>query len=171
MENEPDTPSDSDPGDAKSPTSPPRSLAQRLWSGFWLAALVIGLAWLWHILYVPSNAIAWAGSFDTAQHQAAETGKPMILFFTGPWCVPCRVMKRQVWADSQVEARVNAEYIPVLLDVSDTSAAATVQRYEVWGTPTTIITDARGEALDRAVGGLGQAEFLAWLDQVGARSE
>jgi len=63
------------------------------------------------------------------QQLAVESDKPIILFFTGKWCVSCRIMKRQVWADEQVTALVNAAFILVTIDVDDPDAAATLSRY------------------------------------------
>jgi protein disulfide-isomerase len=72
-------------------------------------------------------------------------------------------MKRQVWADDQVMNTVNAAFIPVTIDVDNPSAAATLSRYGVGATPTTIITDSKGNALQWRVGGIGKSEFLELL--------
>ena len=95
------------------------------WRWFWIATLVVSLAYAWYCFYVPSNNIAWAADYTSAQQQASQTGKPIILFFTGKWCVPCRIMKRTVWADEQVTALVNASFIPVTIDVDDPGSTAT----------------------------------------------
>ena len=109
--------------------------------------LVVSLGYAWYCFYVPSNNVAWAKDYTSAQQQAAQSGKPIILFFTGKWCVPCRIMKRNVWADEQVTASVNAGFIPVTIDVDDPNAAAALSRYRVGATPTTIITDPQGKVL------------------------
>ncbi len=71
----------------------------------------------------------------------------MILFFTSNWCDPCRIMKRTVWADDKVEPEVNARFIAVLVDVGDPGASAEIlEQYKAYVTPTTIITDAEGNA-------------------------
>lgn len=87
----------------------------------------------------------------------------MILFFTGTWCVPCRIMKRTVWADGEVEAVVKAGFSPVMIDLDDPNAAGTVSRYRVFSTPTTIVADPQGNVLERAEGGMGKTVFLGWL--------
>ncbi len=58
-----------------------------------------------------------------------------------------KIMKRKVWADEQVTELVNAEFIPVTIDVDDPDTAAAVSRYRVGFTPITIITDSRGKVL------------------------
>ena len=138
----------------------------RFWQVFWLAFLVVSLAYAWYSFYSPSNDIAWADNFTAAQQQAVESDKPIILFFTGKWCSPCQIMKRQVWADEQVMNTVNAAFIPVTIDVDDASAAATLSRYGVAATPTTIITDSKGNVLQQKLGGMTKADFLDLLGQL-----
>jgi len=135
----------------------------RCWQVFWLAFLVASLAYAWYSFYAPSNRIAWADNFAMAQQDAVASDKPIILFFTGKWCSPCQIMKRQVWADEQVMNMVNAAFIPVTIDVDSANAAATLSRYRVGATPTIIITDSKGDVLQWKQGGMSKAEFLALL--------
>lgn len=148
------------------PSSPSRrGWLYRLWQGFWLVTLVVSLGYAWYSFYVPSNDVAWAKDYATAQQQAAQSDKPMLLFFTATWCVPCRIMKRTVWADEQVAAEVNAQFIPMTLYVDDPDAAAAFNRYRVGATPTTIITDPEGNALQQIQGKIDKPQFLEWLDE------
>jgi protein disulfide-isomerase len=116
------------------------------WRWFWRVTLVVSLGITWYCFYVPNNNIAWANDFNDAQLQATQSGKPMILYFTGKWCVPCRIMKREVWADEQVSATVNAQFIPVAIQVDSPSDVDVSTRYNVSGSPVTIITDPQGNA-------------------------
>jgi protein disulfide-isomerase len=134
-----------------------------LWVWFWRVTLVVSLSYAWYCFYVPSNSIVWADNYTSAQHQAAQSGKPIILFFTGKWCVPCKIMKRNVWADEQVTESVNAAFIPVMIDVDDPDDAAVLVRYNVGGTPITVVTDPNGNALQWRAGGIGKSEFLELL--------
>lgn len=148
--------------DSASPSAKNKKLS--LWRGFWLAFLVASLAYAWYSFYVPSNNVAWAGNFTLAQQQATDSGKPIILYFTGEWCVPCRIMKRQVWADEEVTALVNAQFVPVLLDVDDPENAALMERYNIAGPPVIIVTDGEGNALRWRAGGMSKADFLELLN-------
>jgi thioredoxin 1 len=148
------------------PASRPNQGKVNWWRWFWLAFLVVSLAYAWHSFYVPPNSVAWAKNYASAQQQSVQSGKPIILFFTGKWCVPCRIMKRNVWADEQVTASVNAAYIPVMIDVDAPGAAAEVTRYGVGATPNTIITDPQGNVLQQKAGGMSKGEFLEMLGKV-----
>ena len=156
--------------DAPSPSTPstdanvkaPRGKFN-FWRWFWLGTIPVSLLWLWFDFYVPANHIAWAKDYAAAQQQSARSGKPILLFFTGSWCVPCRIMKRTVWADRQVEAVVQAGFTPVTIDLDDPKAAETVRRYQVVGTPTTVITDPQGNVWQWKCGGMSKTEFLDLL--------
>ena len=73
-------------------------------------------------------------------------------------------MKRQVWGDEQVMTLVNAQFIPVAIDVDNPDDAAVLARYKVEGPPVTIVTDPEGNALDWRAGGISKSEFLELLD-------
>ena len=134
-----------------------------LWIWFWRVTLVVSIFYAWYCFYVPSNSIAWADNYPSAQQQADQTGKPIVLFFTGNWCVPCKIMKRQVWADDDVMKTVNSDFVPVSIDVDDPNNASLLVRYNVGGTPITIVTDPNGKALRWRVGGIGKSDFFKLL--------
>lgn len=142
---------------------PERKSFFHFWRCFWLSFLVISLASAWYCYYVPTNGIAWAESYAAAQTKAIQTDKLMILYFTGKWCVPCRIMKRNVWANEQVTASVNARFIPVAIDVDNPDDAPMLARYNIVGSPVTIVTDPDGNALQWRAGGIGKSEFLELL--------
>ena len=148
-------------GDTESP--PDRKRVFHFWRCFWLTFLVASLSYAWYSFYVPTNSIAWADNYTSAQQQAADSGKPMILYFTGKWCVPCRIMKRQVWAGKQVTTSFNSQFIPVAIDVENPDDAAVSARYNVGGSPATIVTDPQGHVLRWRAGRIGTSEFLELL--------
>ena len=151
------------PSSGNSESRPDRKNVFNFWRRFWLTFLIASLSYAWYSFYVPANSIAWADSYTSAQQQAADSGKPMILYFTGKWCVPCRIMKRQVWADEEVKTSVNAQFISVAIDVDNPDDAAVLARYNIGGAPVTIITDPQGNALGWRVGGISKSEFLELL--------
>jgi protein disulfide-isomerase len=145
---------------------PSSGIALLLWRWFWRVTLVVSLAYAWYCFYVPRNDIAWAGEYSSAQQLALESGKPMIIFFTGKWCVPCRIMKRTVWADGEVESVVNAGFTPVLIDLGEPGASSEIlERYKVNASPTTIISDAEGNVLEHVQGAMSKSELLALLEK------
>lgn len=154
------------------PSKPTRGILHRLWQGFWLTTLVVSLGYAWYCFYVPKNEIAWAESYPAGKQLAATTGKPMVLFFTGEWCVPCRIMKRTVWADEEVESTVNHGFTPILIDVGNSTASSeALDQYKIHTTPTTIVADGSGEVLQQFNGAMSKSELLSLLDKAGAVSQ
>ncbi|MBX3746227.1 MAG: thioredoxin family protein [Verrucomicrobiae bacterium] len=138
------------------------------WRWFWLAFLVASLGYAYHSFYVPSNDVVWADDIASARQRANESGKNMLLFFTAEWCVPCRIMKREVFADDEAMTAINAQVIPVMIHADDPGAEEAFSRYHVGGTPVTIFTDPQGNVIDYAVGRIGRGRFLEMLDNLGS---
>ena len=92
-----------------------------------------------------------------------SSDKNMLLFFTGKWCSPCRIMKREVFADDEVEKLVNDKVIPITINIDNPKTKEIVQYFKVGATPTTIIVNSNGEVLDYAVGKMNKKEFLEML--------
>lgn len=130
------------------------------WPWFWRTFLVVSLGYAWYCFYVPANNVSWARDLETGKAQATNSGKPMLLFFTGEWCVPCRIMKRQVWADPQVEETVSQGFVPVMIYADSPEAVAAFTEYGIRVTPTTVVVDALGRELRRAEGGIGKEAFF-----------
>ncbi len=68
-------------------------------------------------------------------------------------------------SESRLRRAVEA-FIPVMIDVDDPNAAATLSRYGVGATPTTIITDSKGNVLQYEQGRISKADFLKLLGKV-----
>ncbi|WP_319500619.1 thioredoxin fold domain-containing protein [uncultured Draconibacterium sp.] len=138
------------------------------WRWFWLTFLVVSLAYAWYSFYVPSNDVEWADNAVSARELANDSGKNVLLFFTGEWCVPCRIMKREVFADKEVMKAINSQLIPVMINVDDPKAEELVKHYKIGGTPITVFTDPKGKVLDYAVGKIGKSKFLEMLENLDA---
>lgn len=57
--------------------------------------------------------------YNEALKASSETGKPLLIDFTGYGCVNCRKMEASVWTDSRVSEIINKRYILVSLFVDD----------------------------------------------------
>lgn len=151
--------------------SPTKKGIFQFWRCFWLLFLVISLGYAWYCFYAPSNAIAWEADYDSAQRSASVSDKPILMYFTGSWCVPCRIMKRQVWADEQVTSLVNDNYVPVAIDIDNPAEQDIIARYKIQSTPVTIVADADGNVLDWRAGGISKDQFMDFINSVGNPTE
>ena len=137
------------------------------WRFFWLSFLVASLWYAWYSFYAPSNDVAWADDLASAQKLAADSNKNTMLFFTATWCSPCRIMKREVFADQEAMRAINEQVVPVMIYQDDPGTEEIFRKYQVGGTPVTIFADSKGEVIDYAVGRVGKTEFLEMLGNLG----
>lgn len=94
-------------------------------------------------------ANGWLYDFDKAQKTAIAMGKLMFIDFTANWCVPCKKMEMEAFADKQIAALME-NY--VLLKIDFDSNPSFRMKYGVKAIPNILITDANGLVLDRKVG-------------------
>lgn len=143
-----------------------KTLFQLIWKWFWLTFLVVSLAYAWYSFYVPSNDITWDKSITSVETLTNNSNKNTLLFFTAEWCVPCRVMKRNVFADTEVMQLVNTEVTPVMIDIDSPNTKELVSHYQIGATPTTVVVDSEGNVLDYAVGKIEKEKFLDMLNNL-----
>ena len=133
------------------------------WRWFWLSFLVVSLVYAWYSFYAPSNEIKWVNNITSIQGLTKKSSKNTLLFFTGKWCSPCQVMKREIFADNEVENIINSQVVPVMIDIDNPNTKEIVKYFKVGTTPTTIIIDSDGKVLDYAVGKIEKKKFLEML--------
>ncbi len=136
------------------------------WRWFWLTFLFLSLAYAGYSFYAPSNEIEWVCDITSTQELSKISGNNTLIFITGKWCSPCRIMKREVFADKEVERVVNAHFTPVMIDVDNPNSIELLRYFKVGATPTTIILDSQGKILDYAVGKVEKKKFLEMISSI-----
>ena len=101
-----------------------------------IIAAGVGFYWLNNrriLGHAPTNSL---GSSIT------NSGKPVILYFTTPGCVPCKTIQKP--ALGQVQAALGEKLQVVEVDTTERPDLA--QRWGVLSVPTTFVIDSRGQA-------------------------
>lgn len=139
----------------------------------WLAIIAALVALQWPVLKesfyqvagveVPESPIKWQHDWTTARAMAQDQGKPILAVFGADWCPPCRTMKREVWPDAEVAAAVEQGYVPLYVDVDESSQAELVARYGVRGIPAVLVLDAQGN-VQRQQHSMSRSGTLEFLD-------
>lgn len=141
------------------------------WRFFWLTFLVVSLWYAWYSFYAPSNNNTWKDNLESAQKLASNSDKNIMVFFTTEWCSPCRIMKREVFADNEVTKAMDAKVVSLEINIDDPNSEALVKQYNIGATPTTIFIDPKGEVIDYAVGKVEKSKFLEMLENQKGFSE
>lgn len=143
---------------------PSKKKSHPFWQFFWLTFLVVSLWYAWYSFYAPSNDITWADDIEYAQKLANSSDKNIMVFFTAEWCSPCRIMKREVFADNEVMKAINSKVVSVEINIDDPNTEKLVKQYNIGATPTTIFIDPQGKVIDYAVGKVDKSKFLEMLE-------
>ena len=98
---------------------------------------------------------------------AAGEKSPKLVFvdcYTS-WCVPCAEMARTVFPEKVIGDFMNPRFISVKLDMEkDTEGREVLKKYGITAYPTFLILDAKGEEVNRIVGGAKTQDFLEKLE-------
>jgi len=130
-----------------------------------LAIAAIAVAVPFFLVKDGKDIIDWQTDLDGALAQAKSANKPLLLDFTADWCPPCKMMKRVTFSQLHVKEYVEANYIPVRLDMTHRSALTQKlgTRFAIKYFPTLLVLSPEGVETRRESGGMDAETFLAWL--------
>ncbi|MBE7373755.1 protein-disulfide reductase DsbD [Pseudomonas lopnurensis] len=118
----------------------------------------------WHTISTP-------GELDTQLAAARAAGQPLLLDWYADWCISCKVIEREVFANPQIAPRL-ADYRLIRFDITESNAAqrSLLDRYKLFGPPAVLFFDRAGnELMDvRVVGEIDAAGFAERLDRAAA---
>ncbi|EKY28293.1 thioredoxin [Brevundimonas diminuta 470-4] len=120
---------------------------------------------------VPAAVVVDPVGLERAINDAAARSRPAMIYFTADWCVICRQMDREVFADGQVVAALqNADLIKVDVTSNTPETRQLMETYGVVGPPTLIFLSPASQepASTRLVGKTTVSKVLASLDSAQA---
>ena len=117
-------------------------------------------------------------TFDAGSAEARKTGKKILLDIYTDWCVWCKRLDQNVYADPAVAGYLEKYYIPVKLnaesdakvhykDTSFSSSQFAQGVLQVTGYPTIYFLDANGEPINRLGGYVDAGKFLPIIRFIG----
>lgn len=106
------------------------------------------------------TSIRWQTDLDDALEAAAESGKPVLLYFSAGWCQPCELLKSTTLRDPAVISLVSP-YLKVQIDYDSEPQLAA--RYGIAGIPAILLLDANGQRVATSVGYRDSGQFQEWL--------
>jgi thioredoxin-like negative regulator of GroEL len=82
--------------------------------------------------------------------RSSETGQYCLVLIGARWCGSCRKMQVETFANPDVAARINQQFVPVLIDADE--QAAVVQRLMVDAFPTVLVISPAQRIIGRFAG-------------------
>ena len=162
----------------------------KLWKGFGILALLLGIAYLIGALSGARDILRPLGGFGSGQAAAHTTlqftrikniaeleariaqarGKTVMLDFYADWCVSCKEMERYAFSDARVQAKLkNTLLLQADVTVNNDDDKALLKRFALFGPPAILFFDKEGREQGdaRVTGYQDEAQFLASLNNVG----
>lgn len=115
----------------------------------------------WQTLSTPAE-------LDAQLSAARAAGEPLMLDWYADWCISCKVIEREVFADPLIAPRL-ADYRLIRFDITDSNAQqrALLDRYKLFGPPAILFFDRGGQEITdaRVVGEIDVAQFAERLNR------
>jgi thioredoxin-related protein len=117
-----------------------------------------------------SNPIGREPTLVEAMAEAVDQGRLIAVVFTAPDCVPCQAMDAEAWANAEVTATLERDYVLLRLEPWMVEYERAARAYGVRAAPSIVLTTAGGAMLVDSVGKprrhegqLGAPQLLALL--------
>jgi len=97
-------------------------------------------------------------SFEEVKAASAKDGRPILIKFYADWCTWCKTLDTVVLIDQKAINFFSSEVNLVRIDTEVDTALA--KEYKISGLPTCVLTDNKGQEIDRIIGYMETDEFL-----------
>jgi tetratricopeptide (TPR) repeat protein len=112
-----------------------------------LLLLMLGLG----AALAPAAELPWRDNPAASRLLPPGGERPVLLYFTAPWCVPCKLMEREVFQNPDGRAEL-ANFELVRLDLENPAGRSLADSFRVGTVPTFVMLDPGGAEIERIRG-------------------
>lgn len=92
------------------------------------------------------------GSYDELLRESRKQKKPIILDFWATWCIPCRKMENETFADPDFAAYINKNFLVYKVNIDTFDGMGIADKYNIDAYPTLILLDPKNKYINRYKG-------------------
>lgn len=108
------------------------------------------------------SPFAYVTDFAKAKELAAIGDKPIVIDFYTDWCVWCKKFDKEVAPKAEIVEFFTNEAVYAKINAEEDTMVS--KAFKVMGYPTFVLTNSKGEEIDRIAGYLPADEFLQTID-------
>jgi len=98
-----------------------------------------------------------------AIEQADKEGKNILLNVGASWCLPCKIMAKEVLSLAEVQDYIQGNYIYYYCDAEKANGPMITELYHISSVPTLILLDRKGTEFKRNQGAMGRSELMKFI--------
>jgi thioredoxin-related protein len=102
--------------------------------------------------------------YETALQKNKDAQRPLLIFFTSPWCYQCTEMKRKVFQNKDIISILNERFLLVEVDISQNTKLK--ENFRIYFTPTSVFLDTHGKPIMDVKGYIPTNRFRKLLQYV-----
>lgn len=125
--------------------------------------------------YTIYSQVKWY-DFNSGLHVVKNTKKPAVIDFYADWCIWCKTMDKETFANPAIEKKLNKDYIAIRINVEKNDVVQfenknySAQEFAAYcgveGLPTLVFMDNEGKLVTRIPGYIKADVFLSLLDYI-----
>jgi|GEM_PF-719639 len=124
------------------------------------AAVCFFLWFGWAVSASGDDSPNWL-DYETALQKGKSAKRPLLIFFSTPWCYQCKEMKRKVFKNPDVVATLNEQFLLVEVDISERKRLK--EEFHINYAPTSVFLDIHGKPIIDVKGYIPTGRFRKLL--------